>query len=97
MGTGRDLGLLMLRLGVGASCFTRGARELFGWFGGVGETVETTSALGSKPGERNVRLSGVLETGGGALLALGLATGTVGAAEPDGRVRTSGIGRAVTR
>ena len=82
MGTGRDLGLLMLRLGVGASYFIRGAKELFGWFGGggAGDTVETTSALGSTSGERNVRLSGVLETGGGALLALGLATGTVGAA-----------------
>ena len=82
MGTARDLGLLMLRLGVGASYFTRGAKVLFGWFGGgeAGETTETTSAMGSKAGERNVRLSGVLETGGGALLALSLATGTVGAA-----------------
>jgi putative oxidoreductase len=79
MGTARDLGLLMLRVGVGASCFSRGAKELFGG-GGVEETAETTSAWGSEPGARNVRLSGVLETGGGALLALGLATGMVGAA-----------------
>jgi putative oxidoreductase len=79
MGTARDLGLLMLRLGVGASCFTHGAKELFGG-GGVEETAETSSAWGSEPGERNVRLSGVLETCAGALLALGLATGTAGAA-----------------
>ena len=32
MGTVRDLGLLMLRMGVGASCFSHGAQKLFGWF-----------------------------------------------------------------
>ena len=79
MGTARDLVLLMLRLGVGASSFTRGAKELFGG-GEVEETVGTSTAWGSEPGDRSVRLSGVLETGGGALLALGLATGTAGAA-----------------
>jgi putative oxidoreductase len=81
MGTTRDLGLLMLRLGVGASCFSHGAQKLFGWFGGGGieETAETMSSMGLDPGERNARLSGVLEAGGGALLMLGLATGPVGA------------------
>jgi putative oxidoreductase len=82
MGTVRDLGLLMLRVGVGASCFSHGAQKLFGWFGGGGieGTAEAMSAMGFEPGERNARAAGVLETAGGAMLALGLATGPVGAA-----------------
>jgi putative oxidoreductase len=71
----------MLRMGFGASCFTRGAQKLFGWFGG--RRVEETSEMSSKgfePGERNDRVAGVMEAGGGALLALGLATGPVAAA-----------------
>ena len=81
MGTARELGLLMLRLGVGASCFSHGAQKLFGWFGGGGieETAEAMSSMGFEPGDANARLAGVLEAGGGALLALGLATGPVGA------------------
>ena len=72
----------MLRVGVGASCFSHGAQKLFGWFGGGGveETAEAMSAMGFEPGERNARTAGVLETAGGAMLALGLATGPVGAA-----------------
>jgi putative oxidoreductase len=82
MGTARDLGLLMLRLGVGASCVSHGAQQLFGWFGdgGVDGTAETIDAIGFEPGERNARLSGLLQVGGGALLALGMATGPAGAA-----------------
>jgi putative oxidoreductase len=77
MGTVRDLGLLMLRVGVGASCFSPGAQKLFGWFGGGGveETAEAMRNMGFEPGERNARTAGVLETVGGAMLALGLATG----------------------
>jgi putative oxidoreductase len=68
-------------MGFGASCFSRGAQKLFGWFGGrrVEDTGEMSST-GIEPGERNARLTGVLEAGGGALLALGLATGPVAAA-----------------
>jgi putative oxidoreductase len=81
MGTARDLGLLMLRVGVGAACFSHGAQKLFGWFGGgVEETAQAMSAMGFEPGERNARTAGLLETVGGGLLALGLATGPVGAA-----------------
>ena len=82
MGTARDLGLLMLRVGVGAACFSHGTQKLFGWFGGGGveETAQAMSAMGFEPGERNARTAGLLETGGGAMLALGLATGPVGAA-----------------
>ena len=72
----------MLRMAFGASCFSRGAQKLFGWFGGrrVEETGEMTSSTDFEPDERNARLAGVLEAGGGALLALGLATGPVAAA-----------------
>ena len=82
MGTARDLGLLMLRVGVGAACFSHGAQKLFGWFGGGGveETAQAMSAMGFEPGERNARTAGLLETAGGAMLALGMATGPVGAA-----------------
>ena len=82
MGTARDLGLLMLRVGVGASCFSHGAQKLFGWFGGGGveQTAEAMGAMGFEPGERNALTAGLLETAGGAMLALGLATGPVGAA-----------------
>ena len=38
------------------------------------------SSMGFEIGDTNARLAGVLETGGGALLALGLATGPAGAA-----------------
>ena len=82
MATVHDLGLLMLRVGVGASCFSHGAQKLFGWFGGggVAQTAEAMSSMGFEPGERSAWAAGVLETAGGAMLALGLATGPVGAA-----------------
>jgi putative oxidoreductase len=66
----------------GASCFSHGAQKLFGWFGGRGaeEMDEYTTTDDFQQGEGNGRLSGVLEAGGGALLALGLATGPVAAA-----------------
>jgi putative oxidoreductase len=80
MGTARDIGLLMLRLGVGASSFRHGASELFGWFGGGGAEGTAESMGAESGGERNARVSGVVEAGGGALLALGLATGPVAAA-----------------
>jgi hypothetical protein len=63
MGTVRDLGLLMLGVGVGASCFSRGAQKLFGWFGGgVQETAEAMSAMGlfNRPWMRGARPGGAL-------------------------------------
>ncbi len=93
MGTVRDLGLLMLRVGVGASCFSHGAQKLFGWFGGGGveETAAAMSAMGFEPGERNARTAGVLETVGGAMLTLGLATGPVGAALTGNMITASSV------
>jgi putative oxidoreductase len=72
----------MLRMGFGISCFSRGAQKLFGWFGGrrVEEPGDMASLMDIEPDDRNRRLAGVLEAGGGALLTLGLATGPVAAA-----------------
>jgi putative oxidoreductase len=72
----------MLRMAFGASCFSHGAQKLFGPVGGRGaeEMAEYTTTEDFEPVERNGRLAGVLEAGGGALLALGLATGPVAAA-----------------
>lgn len=82
MSKASDFGLLIIRLGVGAAVAAHGAQKLFGSFGGGG--IKGTGAFfdsaGFVPGERNAQLSGLAELGGGALLALGLATGPAGAA-----------------
>ncbi len=79
----KDVGLLLVRLGVGSAVAAHGAQKLFGWFGGYGPggTGQFMDSLGF-PGEarRNAILAGAAEFGGGALLALGLATGSAGAA-----------------
>ena len=81
MGTARDLGLMMLRIGVGASCVSHGAQQLAGRLGdGGAEDTAETSAVELEPAEADIRPSAVLETAGGALLALGLASGPVSAA-----------------
>ncbi|WP_086799133.1 DoxX family membrane protein [Streptomyces caniscabiei] len=78
----RDLGLLLLRLGTGGVLAAHGTQKLFGWFGGHG--IEGTGAfmesVGYAPGKASATAAGLAETGGGALLALGLATPAAGAA-----------------
>jgi putative oxidoreductase len=82
MGKASDLGLLIIRLGVGGVCVAHGAQKLFGSFGGGG--IKGTGAFfdsaGFVPGERNAQIAGLCEAGGGALMALGLASGPAGAA-----------------
>ncbi len=82
MNQARDIGLLALRLGVGGIAFAHGAQKLFGSFGGGG--IKGTGAffesMGFQPGERSALMAGLAEAGGGALLALGLGTGSAGAA-----------------
>ncbi|WP_328535603.1 DoxX family protein [Streptomyces sp. NBC_00344] len=78
----RDIGLLVLRIGTGAVLAAHGSQKLFGWFGGGG--LDATAAgmehMGFKPGRHSAAAAGLGEAGGGALLALGLATPVAGAA-----------------
>ena len=78
----KDLGLLALRLGVGGTLVAHGAQKLFGAFGGGGieGTAGAMHAMGFRPGKQNAVLAGLSEAGGGALLAIGLATPVGGAA-----------------
>ncbi len=78
----RDLGLLTLRVGVGGTLIAHGTQKLFGWFGGGGiaGTGGFFDSVGFTPGKLNAVLAGAGEAGGGALLALGLATPAAGAA-----------------
>lgn len=77
-----DRGLLLVRVGVGLTLAAHGARKLFGWFGGRGlaATGAGFEAMGFEPGRRSALAAGLGEAGGGALLALGLATPMAGAA-----------------
>jgi putative oxidoreductase len=71
-----DLGRLLLRLTVGGTFFVHGTQKLFGWFGGHGldGTGQFFESLELRPGRRNALAAGATETGGGILVALGLAT-----------------------
>ena len=70
------IGRLLLRLTVGGFFFGHGTQKLFGWFGGHGiePTAQMFEGLGMRPGRRNALAAGAAEAGGGAALALGLAT-----------------------
>ena len=70
------IGLLLLRLTVGWTLAAHGAQKLFGWFGGPGLDVtgKFFEPLGFYPGRRHALMAGLVETGGGLLLALGLLT-----------------------
>jgi putative oxidoreductase len=70
------LGRLLLRLIVGTLFIGHGTQKLFGWFGGHGLDATSTAfeGLGMRPGRRNAVAAGAAEAGGGAALALGLAT-----------------------
>jgi putative oxidoreductase len=76
-----DAGLLLLRLGVGGLLVAHGTQKLFGWFGdgGLEGTGQAMEQMGFKPGRESALAAGLGETGGGTLLALGLATPAAGA------------------
>jgi putative oxidoreductase len=71
-----SIGRLLLRLTIGATFFVHGTQKLFGWFGGYGPdgTGQFFESLGLRPGRQNAIAAGATETGGGILIALGLAT-----------------------
>ena len=78
----KDLGLLVLRLGTGGVLVAHGTQKLFGWFGGGGieGTAKGMEHMGFLPAKPSAIAAGLGEAGGGALLALGLATPVAGAA-----------------
>ena len=71
-----NLGLLVLRLVVGLLFAGHGAQKLFGSFGGHGlkGTAGFFENLGLKPGHIHASAAGILEFGGGILLAAGFLT-----------------------
>ena len=79
---GRHLGLLALRVGVGATLAAHGSQKLFGVLGGHGldGTGAFMDSLGFRPDKVSALLAGLGEFGGGSLMALGLATPLGGAA-----------------
>ncbi|AWW39857.1 DoxX family protein [Streptomyces cadmiisoli] len=89
----RDLGLLLLRLGIGGVLAAHGAQKLFGWFGGGGiaGTGQFMESVGYKPGNASALASGLAECGGGTLLALGLATPAAGAAAAAGMTGAAAV------
>jgi putative oxidoreductase len=66
----------LARVTIGALFFGHGTQKLKGWFGGHGldATAGFFEQLGLRPGRRNAIAAGASEAGGGAALALGLAT-----------------------
>lgn len=68
-----DFGLLLLRVVLGLLIAGHGAQKLFGWFDGPGpeRTAGMMGSLGFHPARSFALLGGLVELGGGALLALG--------------------------
>jgi putative oxidoreductase len=77
-----NLGLLVLRVVVGLLFAGHGAQKLFGYFGGYGlkGTAGFFEGIGLKPGHVHATSAGIMEFGGGLLLALGLITPIASAA-----------------
>jgi putative oxidoreductase len=71
-----ELGLLVLRVVVGALFVGHGAQKLFGLFGGHGVTGTAGffDSIGLRPSRLHAIFAGVAEVTGGALFALGLLT-----------------------
>jgi putative oxidoreductase len=70
------IGLLLLRLVVGAIFVGHGTQKLLGWFGGAGpeRTAGMMGSLGYRSARTMAMLAGAAEALGGLLLVLGLLT-----------------------
>jgi putative oxidoreductase len=82
--------VLVARLVLGALFVGHGTQKLLGWFGGHGldGTAGFFESLGIRQGRQHATIAGAAETGGGALIAAGLAT-PVGAAAVTGVMVTA--------
>lgn len=80
--SGLDLGLLLLRVGVGLTMAAHGAQKLFGSFdgGGLDGTGDFFTFLGYPAGETMALVAGLAEFLGGLGLVLGLLTPLASAA-----------------
>lgn len=69
-----DVGLLLIRLVIGALVFGHGTRKLFGWFGGAGLRANAAvfESLGYRPGIVAALAAGGCEAGAAILLVLGV-------------------------
>lgn len=69
-----DFGLFLLRVVLGGLFVGHGLQKLLGWFGGHGleGTAHFFESLGYRPGPRHAALAGLVETGAGAMLVIGL-------------------------
>lgn len=68
-----NLGLLVLRCGIGAVMLAHGINHIFGG-GKIAGTGRWFASLGMKPGLLHAWFASIAEVGGGALLVLGLVT-----------------------
>ncbi|MHB1065152.1 MAG: DoxX family protein [Georgenia sp.] len=77
-----EIGLLLVRVVIGALMVGHGAQKLFGSFGGPGVagTGGWFDSVGFRPGKAMAVVAGLSELGGGLLLALGLLTPLASAA-----------------
>src|SRR5262245_3321611 len=73
---------LLVRLLLGGLFFGHGMQKLKGWFDGYGPegTGGFFESLGLRPGRQHALAAGASEAGGGAALAIGLATPAAAAA-----------------
>jgi putative oxidoreductase len=80
--TPTDVGLLALRLVLAVTLAAHGTQKLFGWFGGGGidGTAQFFKANGYPAATAMATVAGIIETGGGVALGLGLLTPLAGAA-----------------
>lgn len=89
----QDVGLLVVRLIFGATMAAHGSQKLFGWFngGGVDGTAQFFKASGYPAAKFLAVVAGLIETGGGVAIALGLLTPLAAAAVLGNMINATGI------